>query len=389
MNRITELFQRKDRNLLSVYFTAGYPVLEDTVEIIQMLENRGVDLVEIGIPFSDPMADGVVIQQSSTQALKNGMTLPVLLEQLTSIRSRVELPLLLMGYLNPMLQYGMENLFRKGMEIGIDGMIIPDLPFQEYLESVKPLCEKYDIPVIMLITPETSDERIRLIDEYCGGFIYMVSSASTTGVKDRFTAGQIEYFQRIDRLNLKNKRLIGFGISNGETLSTVCRYSSGAIIGSLFVKLLGTEPTVEEAVDHLLNSSQGRAIACCPRPRELRAKKKLKKGEKSLGFFLFLKKFKFLKIMASIRRLKKDIDCLTFAVVDDSLNCLAVGKSMDDISEIVQHIIDSRNDLRQRVNAGKQVAKADRKGYYRTIRKDLIASVDGAFTKLSDLVKQA
>lgn len=159
MNRITELFQRKDRNLLSVYFTAGYPVLEDTVEIIQMLENRGVDLVEIGIPFSDPMADGVVIQQSSTQALKNGMTLPVLLGQLTSIRSRVELPLLLMGYLNPMLRYGMENLFRKGMEIGIDGMIIPDLPFQEYLESVKPLCEKYDIPVIMLITPETSDER--------------------------------------------------------------------------------------------------------------------------------------------------------------------------------------------------------------------------------------
>ena len=244
--------KRKDRNLLSVYFTAGYPVLEDTVEIIQMLENRGVDLVEIGIPFSDPMADGVVIQQSSTQALKNGMTLPVLLGQLTSIRSRVELPLLLMGYLNPMLRYGMENLFRKGMEIGIDGMIIPDLPFQEYLESVKPLCEKYDIPVIMLITPETSDERIRLIDEYCGGFIYMVSSASTTGVKDRFTAGQIEYFQRIDRLNLKNKRLIGFGISNGESLSTVCRYSSGAIIGSLFVKLLGTEPTVEEAVDHLL-----------------------------------------------------------------------------------------------------------------------------------------
>ena len=242
MNRITELFQRKDRNLLSVYFTAGYPVLEDTVEIIQMLENRGVDLVEIGIPFSDPMADGVVIQQSSTQALKNGMTLPVLLEQLTSIRSRVELPLLLMGYLNPML---------------IDGMIIPDLPFQEYLESVKPLCEKYDIPVIMLITPETSDERIRLIDEYCGGFIYMVSSASTTGVKDRFTAGQIEYFQRIDRLNLKNKRLIGFGISNGESLSTVCRYSSGAIIGSLFVKLLGTEPTVEEAVDHLLKIAHG------------------------------------------------------------------------------------------------------------------------------------
>ena len=171
MNRITELFQRKDRNLLSVYFTAGYPVLEDTVEIIQMLENRGVDLVEIGIPFSDPMADGVVIQQSSTQALKNGMTLPVLLEQLTSIRSRVELPLLLMGYLNPMLRYGMENLFRKGMEIGIDGMIIPDLPFQEYLESVKPLCEKYDIPVIMLTAK--SDDADRLEGLSTGADAYM------------------------------------------------------------------------------------------------------------------------------------------------------------------------------------------------------------------------
>ena len=252
MNRINQLFATKKRGILSIYFCAGYPTLDGTREIIKNLEQNGIDMIEIGIPFSDPMADGPVIQHAATQALHNGMTLKVLFSQLSGIRNDVKIPLVLMGYLNPIMQYGFENFCHSCRECGIDGIIIPDLPFQEYLESVKPLCEKYDIPVIMLITPETSDERIRLIDEYCGGFIYMVSSASTTGVKDRFTAGQIEYFQRIDRLNLKNKRLIGFGISNGETLSTVCRYSSGAIIGSLFVKLLGTEPTVEEAVDHLL-----------------------------------------------------------------------------------------------------------------------------------------
>ena len=235
MNRINQLFATKKRGILSIYFCAGYPTLDGTREIIKNLEQNGIDMIEIGIPFSDPMADGPVIQHAATQALHNGMTLKVLFSQLSGIRNDVKIPLVLMGYLNPIMQYGFENFCHSCRECGIDGIIIPDLPFQEYLESVKPLCEKYDIPVIMLITPETSDERIRLIDEYCGGFIYMVSSASTTGVKDRFTAGQIEYFQRIDRLNLKNKRLIGFGISNGETLSTVCRYSSGAIIGSLFV----------------------------------------------------------------------------------------------------------------------------------------------------------
>ena len=257
MNRINQLFATKKRGILSIYFCAGYPTLDGTREIIKNLEQNGIDMIEIGIPFSDPMADGPVIQHAATQALHNGMTLKVLFSQLSGIRNDVKIPLVLMGYLNPIMQYGFENFCHSCRECGIDGIIIPDLPFQEYLESVKPLCEKYDIPVIMLITPETSDERIRLIDEYCGGFIYMVSSASTTGVKDRFTAGQIEYFQRIDRLNLKNKRLIGFGISNGESLSTVCRYSSGAIIGSLFVKLLGTEPTVEEAVDHLLKIAHG------------------------------------------------------------------------------------------------------------------------------------
>lgn len=252
MNRIKSLFQRKNKDLLSVYFTAGYPTLESTVDIIHILETRGVDLIEVGVPFSDPMADGVVIQQSSTQALKNGMTLPLLLEQLSGIRRISDIPLIIMGYLNPMMQYGIEALFRKCKEIGIDALIIPDLPYQEYKMNYKSWCDAYDIPVIMLITPETSEERVRQIDEQCGGFIYMVSSASTTGVKNRFSPEQIRYFEKVNQMGLKNKRLIGFGISNAETYSTACQYSSGAIVGSLFVKSLAMEPSVEKAVDRLL-----------------------------------------------------------------------------------------------------------------------------------------
>lgn len=252
MNRITQLFQQKDNNILSVYFTAGFPALDSTCEIIQALESRGADMIEVGVPFSDPMADGVVIQQSSAKALQNGMTLPLLLEQLKGIRQKCHIPLVLMGYLNPMMQYGIEPLFNKCREIGIDAMIIPDLPFHEYMQSYKPLCEKYDIPVIMLITPETSEERIRLIDNNCGGFIYMVSSASTTGVKDQFTDEQTAYFESVDRLSLKSKRLIGFGISNRDTFSTACQYSSGAIIGSLFVRNLASQPTAAKAVDSLM-----------------------------------------------------------------------------------------------------------------------------------------
>ena len=252
MNRIDRLFEQKDKQILSVYFTAGFPALESTGEIIRTLEARGVDLVEIGIPFSDPMADGVVIQQSSTEALKNGMTLPLLLEQLRNIRMSCRIPLILMGYLNPMMQYGVEALFQKCQETGIDALIIPDLPFGEYVRSFKPLCEKYGIPVIMLITPETAEERIRLIDEQEGGFIYMVSSASTTGVKDRFSDEQLHYFQRVDALNLKHKRLIGFGISNAETFAMACRYSSGAIVGSLFVRELLKGASIGEAVERLI-----------------------------------------------------------------------------------------------------------------------------------------
>lgn len=252
MNRIAQLLQRKDRNVLSVYFTAGFPAFDSTGEVIRALAKNGVDMIEVGVPFSDPMADGVVIQASSTQALQNGMTLSILLEQLKEVRKDCQIPLVLMGYLNPMMQYGIEELFEKCHEIGIDALIIPDLPFHEYMSSFKSLCEKYDIPIVMLITPETAEERIRLIDEHCGGFIYMVSSASTTGVKDCFTAEQITYFQFVDKMKLKNKRLIGFGISNPDTFSMACRYSSGAIIGSLFVRLLASENSVDEAVAKLM-----------------------------------------------------------------------------------------------------------------------------------------
>lgn len=254
MNNLEKLFQRKSKNLLSVYFTAGYPTFESTGEIIKTLAAHGADMIEIGVPFSDPMADGVVIQQSSTEALRNGMSLKHLLDQVNEVRNCCDIPLILMGYLNPMYQYGIEKLFSRCAEIGIDGMIIPDLPFNEYMANYKTLCEKYNIPLIMLITPETSEERIRLIDQNCGGFIYMVSSASTTGVKDHFTEEQIDYFNTINNMSLSNKRLIGFGISNAKTLNTAQQYSSGAIIGSLFIKCLGRQKNIPDAVDDLMQT---------------------------------------------------------------------------------------------------------------------------------------
>ena len=253
MNRIQSLFERKPDRLLSVYFTAGFPALESTGEIIRALDAGGVDMIEVGVPFSDPMADGTVIQESSSVALANGMTLERLLAQVEDARrSCPDIPMVLMGYLNPMYQYGIDRLFERCSRVGIDALIIPDLPFDEYMRDYKPLCEKYGIPVIMLITPETSDERIRLIDDNCSGFIYMVSAASTTGTRDRFDTAQTDYFRRIDSLNLRNKRLIGFGISNPETLRQAWRYSSGAIIGSMFIKCLRNTPTPAAAVQTLL-----------------------------------------------------------------------------------------------------------------------------------------
>ena len=254
MNRLSSLLQKKDKNLLSVYFTAGYPEKDSTVAVMDALCKGGADMIEVGIPFSDPMADGPVIQNSGTIALRNGMTLRLLMEQVAEARRmNPDVPFIAMGYMNPIMQMGSEEFFRRAKESGIDAVIIPDLPFDIYIKEYKDLSRKYDIPMIMLITPETSEERIHLIDEHCDGFIYMVSAASTTGARDRFNDEQLDYFRRIDGMNLKHPRLIGFGISNATTYDEACRYSSGAIIGSQFIKLLGSTATPEEAVKELVS----------------------------------------------------------------------------------------------------------------------------------------
>lgn len=250
-NRITQLFENKNKNILSIYFTAGFPHLNDTCEIIRELESDGVDLIEIGIPFSDPMADGPTIQESGTIALRNGMTLSLLFDQLKDIRKNTAIPLIMMGYLNPIMQYGFEDFCRKCKEIGIDGAIIPDLPFKDYMEEYKPIAEKYGIKIIMLITPETSVERVRLIDEHTDGFIYMVSSAATTGAQKSFDEQKQAYFKKINGLNLRNPLLIGFGISNKATLVAAQENSNGAIIGSKFISLLKDSADVKTAVTNL------------------------------------------------------------------------------------------------------------------------------------------
>lgn len=251
MNRINQLFEQKKNNILSIYFTAGFPNANDTTAVIRELQTNGVDLIEVGIPFSDPMADGPTIQESGTIALRNGMTLPKLFEQLTDIRKDVNIPLIMMGYLNPIMQYGFENFCERCNKIGIDGVIIPDLPFDDYIKEYKPVADKYNIKVIMLITPETSEQRIRLIDEHTDGFIYMVSSASTTGAQKSFDDKKQDYFRRINSMGLRNPRLIGFGISNKATLDAAQANASGAIIGSKFITLLKDSGSVKEAVSEL------------------------------------------------------------------------------------------------------------------------------------------
>ncbi|UNY98965.1 tryptophan synthase subunit alpha [Zhouia spongiae] len=237
MNRIHKKLQ-EEKKLLSIYFTAGYPKLEDTVPIIEKLQENGVDMIEIGLPFSDPLADGPTIQESSTEALKNGMTTKKLFEQLKDIRKTVHIPLIIMGYFNPMMQYGIDAFCAKCAEIGIDGLIIPDLPVDVYEEEYKEQFEKYGLSNVFLITPQTSDERIRFIDSVSNGFIYMVSSASVTGAKNTFGDVQAQYFERIHQLNLKNPQIVGFGISNKDTFEAATKLAKGAIIGSAFIKML-------------------------------------------------------------------------------------------------------------------------------------------------------
>ena len=255
MNRINSLFEQKSKGLLSLYFCAGHPTLEGTADVIMAMENKGIDFIEVGIPFSDPMADGPVIQDAATKALRNGMSLQKLFAQLEPLRKQgVRLPLILMGYMNPIYHMGYEAFFRRCKEVDVDGVIIPDLPFKDYMDEVKPIADRFDIRVIMLITPETSDERIRFIDENTDGFIYMVSSAATTGAQKEFDEAKQAYFARIDKMQLKHPRMIGFGISNRQTLQSAQANAAGAIIGSKFVTLLDKHGSPEPALDELFKA---------------------------------------------------------------------------------------------------------------------------------------
>ena len=242
MNRIDSTLA-KNKKLISIYFTAGFPDLDDTVPIIKALEKSGVDMIEIGMPFSDPLADGPTIQDSSTQALKNGMHTQKLFDQIKSIRDEVTIPLIIMGYFNPIFQYGVEAFCKSCKDVGIDGLIIPDLPVDVYHKNYKSIFESYGLKNIFLITPQTSESRVRYIDEVSDGFIYMVSSASTTGAKSEFGDIQENYFKRINDLKLKNPQIVGFGISNYDTFNAATTYAKGAIIGSAFIKYLKTNGT--------------------------------------------------------------------------------------------------------------------------------------------------
>jgi tryptophan synthase alpha chain len=255
MNRIDHLFQEQrqsGRKLLSLYFCAGCPKADITGDVILTLQRRGIDMIEVGIPFSDPLADGPVIQSAGTQALKNGMTLAKLFGQLRDIKDQVTIPLVMMGYLNVIMHYGIERFCQSCVECGASGMIIPDLPFADYLSEVKPVADRYDLRVIMMITPETSEERIRFIDDNTSGFIYMVSSASITGAQRSFDEAKQQYFRHINSMNLRNPRMIGFGISNKQTLESAQQNAAGAIIGSKFVTLLSqADGNADVAIDNL------------------------------------------------------------------------------------------------------------------------------------------
>ena len=237
MNRINKTLNQ-DKKLLSIYFTAGFPQLQDTVPILEQLQEAGVDMIELGLPFSDPLADGPTIQESSTQALRNGMTTDKLFTQLEGIRDHIHVPLIVMGYFNPMMQYGVERFCKRCQEVGIDGLIIPDLPADVYHEQYQSLFQQYGLLNMFLITPQTPDERILYIDQISEGFIYMVSSAATTGAQGSFGDTQQHYFQRIADMKLQSKLLVGFGISNAETYQAAVAHSQGAIIGSAFIKHL-------------------------------------------------------------------------------------------------------------------------------------------------------
>jgi len=251
MSRINEVFLRKKKNVLNIYFTAGYPNIDDTLRIARALQAAGTDIIEIGIPYSDPIADGPTIQDSSQKALNAGMSLKLLMMQLQDLRKHISIPVILMGYINPVLQYGFVEFCQDCKEVGIDGVILPDLPLQEYMEMYQRTFEKYGLYNIFLITPQTSHRRILRINEVSKGFIYMVSSASITGAKQGVSQEQVDYFERIQNMSLSVERLIGFGISNKETFNAVCKYASGAIIGSAFINQLSKDASDEAIISFI------------------------------------------------------------------------------------------------------------------------------------------
>lgn len=247
MNRIDQLFNHKPQRVLNIYCTAGFPALNDTLTVVETLQQSGADMVELGMPFSDPLADGPVIQDSSTRAIANGMRISVLFDQLKGFRDRVNIPVILMGYMNPVLQFGVENFCKKCAEVGVDGLILPDLPMDEYENEYRPLFEQYGLHLIFLVTPETSEARIRKIDSLSKGFVYAVSSSSTTG-KDKVMADQQAYFARLKGMGLQNPVLIGFGIKDRATFETACTNSNGAIIGSAFVKAIENSTNLQNDI---------------------------------------------------------------------------------------------------------------------------------------------
>ena len=245
MNRINQLFEGKKKDVLSIYYTAGFPAKSDTLKVAQYLEKAGADMIEVGIPFSDPLADGPTIQESNKVALDQGMTLELLFEQLSDLRPKVSIPVILMGYINPVIQYGVEKFCRSCQQRGVDGLILPDLPMNEYLEEYKDIFEAHNLKNVFLITPQTSEDRIKIVDAHTDSFIYMVSSASTTGAKNTFGSTHDKYFKKVDALELTNPTLVGFGISNKTTYQQATKYSAGAIIGSAFIQLLSAAKDLE------------------------------------------------------------------------------------------------------------------------------------------------
>ena len=255
MNRINKLFQKKNKKILSIYFTAGYPKINDTVDIIKALDKNGVDMIEVGIPFSDPIADGPIIQNSSTIAITNGMSLSLLFDQLKNIRSTTQIPIILMGYINPIIQFGYDKFVDKLIECGIDGVILPDLPLLEYKKELKPFFDKNNISFVSLISPNTSIERVKKIDQISDGFLYVVSSSSITGKNNLFDLNQIKYFNSLNNILLKNPKIIGFGISDKKSFDMACNYSNGAIIGTKFINsldVLNLNKSIEKFINSIL-----------------------------------------------------------------------------------------------------------------------------------------